>query len=54
MQYIKGNFDTTTGHKREMQSYTKIIKAVDVLPEKILFFTDVVAGIHVHIYMYFI
>lgn len=36
-------FDTTVGSKREKESYTKIAQILELEPEKIVFFTDVVA-----------
>jgi enolase-phosphatase E1 len=41
--YISGYFDTQTGSKRETESYRKIADAIGVLPEKILFISDVTA-----------
>jgi enolase-phosphatase E1 len=41
--YISGYFDTTTGPKRELESYQKIVSSVVVPPEQILFISDVVA-----------
>ncbi|MEI2581209.1 acireductone synthase [Scytonema sp. PRP1] len=41
--FISGYFDTQTGSKREAQSYHKIADAIGVVPEKILFISDVTA-----------
>jgi enolase-phosphatase E1 len=41
--YISGYFDTTTGPKREPESYHKIAWAMAQSPEQILFISDVVA-----------
>jgi enolase-phosphatase E1 len=41
--YINNYFDTTTGPKREAQSYQKIAEAIEALPEQILFISDVAA-----------
>lgn len=41
--YINGYFDTTTGSKREAQSYQKIASAIAHPPGQILFISDVVA-----------
>jgi enolase-phosphatase E1 len=41
--YISGYFDTTTGPKRELESYHKIAWAMAQSPEQILFISDVVA-----------
>lgn len=38
---FKENFDTTTGHKRESASYTKIAAAMDMAAIDILFLSDV-------------
>ena len=35
-------FDTTSGHKREADSYTRIAQAIDLPAEQILFLSDVV------------
>ncbi|WP_458525572.1 acireductone synthase [Onishia taeanensis] len=37
-----GYFDTTTGPKREAASYARIVEAIGVAPEEILFLSDVV------------
>jgi len=41
--YLSGYFDTTTGPKKEVNSYQKIADAIGHPPEKILFISDVVA-----------
>jgi enolase-phosphatase E1 len=41
--YISGYFDTTTGPKREAESYRKIAGAIAQPPEQILFISDVAA-----------
>lgn len=38
---FSGYFDTTTGHKREIESYRKIARAIGLPPERILFLSDV-------------
>jgi enolase-phosphatase E1 len=40
-RFIKAYFDTTTGPKREAQSYRAIADALDLEPEEILFISDV-------------
>ncbi|MFW5965889.1 MAG: acireductone synthase [Persicimonas sp.] len=40
LDYLSGYFDTTTGHKKESDSYAKIATEVDCAPGKILFVTD--------------
>lgn len=40
--FLSGYFDTTTGMKRDSESYRKIQKAVAVEPSSILFLSDVV------------
>ena len=40
---LSGYFDTTTGPKREAESYRRIAAALDLPPEDILFLTDVQA-----------
>jgi enolase-phosphatase E1 len=40
---LSGYFDTTTGPKREADSYTKIAAALELPPEEILFITDIQA-----------
>jgi enolase-phosphatase E1 len=39
---FSGYFDTTSGPKREAQSYTNIQQAIGVAPEEILFLSDIV------------
>jgi enolase-phosphatase E1 len=39
--FITGYFDTSTGPKREEQSYREIARALGLLPEQILFVSDV-------------
>ena len=39
---FSGYFDTTSGAKREAQSYTNIQQAIGVAPEEILFLSDIV------------
>ena len=41
--YIAGYFDTTTGNKKETESYTKIANAISQTPGEILFLSDVIA-----------
>ncbi len=41
--YFHGNFDTTSGHKREAASYLKIAAEMGTPPERILFLSDIVA-----------
>jgi enolase-phosphatase E1 len=41
--YIQGYFDTTTGSKREADSYRTIAQVIGFPPEQILFISDVVA-----------
>ncbi|HEX5057590.1 MAG TPA: acireductone synthase [Gammaproteobacteria bacterium] len=38
---FNGYFDTTTGHKREVESYRKIAQAIGLPAEKILFLSDI-------------
>jgi enolase-phosphatase E1 len=42
-QYLRGNYDTTTGPKREAMSYTKIAADIGLPPAKILFLSDIAA-----------
>ncbi|OWY64642.1 acireductone synthase [cyanobacterium TDX16] len=42
-QYLSGYFDTETGAKKEAESYRKIAQAIGVLPNQILFISDVTA-----------
>jgi len=39
--YLSGYFDTTSGHKREANSYQAISDAIGVRPQEMLFVTDV-------------
>ena len=39
--YLRGHYDTTTGSKREQESYWKISRHIGVQPEQILFLSDV-------------
>lgn len=41
--YLSGYFDTTTGPKRDPESYAKIAAALDLDPAEILFVSDVAA-----------
>lgn len=41
--FLSGYFDTQVGSKKEPESYRKIAEAIGVLPDKILFISDVVA-----------
>lgn len=38
---FSGYFDTTIGHKREMESYRAIATTLDLLPQEILFLSDI-------------
>src|SRR5688572_14644911 len=38
---FSGYFDTTTGHKREIESYRKIAHAIGLPPGRILFLSDI-------------
>lgn len=38
---LSGYFDTTSGHKRESESYTRIAQTIGLAPEDILFVTDI-------------
>jgi enolase-phosphatase E1 len=42
-RYLSGYFDTTTGPKREAESYSKIAAALMLTPADILFISDVAA-----------
>ena len=42
---LSGYFDTTTGPKRETESYRKIAKALDLQPDEVLFVSDIQAEI---------
>jgi enolase-phosphatase E1 len=39
--YFSAYFDTTTGSKRETETYQKIAQIIDVKPEHILFLSDI-------------
>ena len=39
--YLRGHYDTTTGPKRDQESYRKISSDIGVKPEQILFLSDV-------------
>lgn len=41
LPYLKGHFDTTTGPKKEAESYTLIAKEIGAEPARILFATDI-------------
>jgi enolase-phosphatase E1 len=43
--FLSGYFDTTTGPKRESDSYTKIIDALDLAPSDVLFVSDMPAEV---------
>jgi len=43
---LNGHYDTTTGPKKEASSYQTIAAAFDLPPERILFFSDVVAELN--------
>lgn len=40
--YFSNYFDTTVGHKREVQSYLNILKALGLKGEEVLFLSDVI------------
>jgi len=40
LSYMSGHFDTTTGGKKESESYVKIAKALNVSPSDIVFVSD--------------
>jgi enolase-phosphatase E1 len=42
-RFIDGYFDTTTGPKKEAESYTRIAAAIKIPPKEILFLSDVAA-----------
>ena len=42
-QFLSGYFDTETGLKKEAESYRKITQSIGVLPNQILFISDVTA-----------
>ena len=39
--YFQGYFDTTSGPKREAESYTNIARAIGLVPSEILFLSDI-------------
>ena len=41
--FIEAYFDTTSGPKREVQSYKKIASALQLTPDQVLFISDVPA-----------
>jgi enolase-phosphatase E1 len=41
-RYFESNFDTTTGSKRDVDTYKKIAKKVNFKPSQILFLSDIV------------
>ena len=41
--YLSGYFDTTTGPKRDVESYRKIANCIGISPTQLLFISDVVA-----------
>ncbi|WP_342250519.1 acireductone synthase [Sphingomonas sp. OTU376] len=43
--FLSGYFDTTTGPKRDSDSYTKIVDALDLAPSELLFVSDMVAEV---------
>ncbi|MBB4838605.1 enolase-phosphatase E1 [Sphingomonas kyeonggiensis] len=43
--FLSSYFDTTTGPKRDSDSYTKIIDALDLAPSELLFVSDMVAEV---------
>lgn len=43
LNYFSGHFDTTTGPKKEVQSYVTIASAIGEASEKILFISDITA-----------
>ncbi|MGL4618637.1 acireductone synthase [Chroococcidiopsis sp.] len=42
-RFLSGYFDTETGSKKEAESYRKIAQAIGILPNQILFISDVTA-----------
>ncbi len=42
-RFIRAYFDTTTGPKREPESYTRIAAALERLPSAVLFLSDIAA-----------
>jgi len=43
--FLTSYFDTTTGPKRDSDSYTKIVDALDLAPSELLFVSDMVAEV---------
>lgn len=41
-QYISAYFDTTSGPKKESASYKNILQSLNILPEQLIFYTDIV------------
>jgi enolase-phosphatase E1 len=41
-KYFSFNFDTTTGSKKESETYSKIAKKINLEPQSILFLSDIV------------
>ena len=39
--FLRAHFDTTTGHKKEAESYRRIAKALDLEPQGMVFLSDV-------------
>jgi len=39
---FSGYFDTTTGQKKDAESYTKIAEKINLPPEEILFLSDII------------
>ncbi|WP_200888797.1 hypothetical protein, partial [Staphylococcus aureus] len=44
-RFLSGYFDTTTGPKRDSDSYTKIVDALDLAPSELLFVSDMAAEV---------
>ena len=45
-RFFQGYFDTTTGPKREADSYAAIARAIGLLPSEILFLSDILAELN--------
>lgn len=43
--FLSGYFDTTTGPKRDSNSYTRIVDALDLAPSELLFVSDMAAEV---------
>jgi len=43
--FLSGYFDTTTGPKRDSDSYTRIVDALDLAPSELLFVSDMAAEV---------